>query len=81
MNLLDVVIAKSMLSGQLQSLTQKFNNLMIDNSDREEASAKLDDAIANLKHVTLLKDIDSLVSEKNLNLFCILSRTREERKL
>lgn len=62
MNLPEVLIAKSMLSEQLQSLTHKFNYLISDDSyDHEEANVKPGDTAANLKHVPLVKNIDELV--------------------
>lgn len=61
----EIVVTKSTLVEQLDSLIQKFKNVASnDNWDHEEASVKLIDTVTNSKHMSVLKDIDEIVSSK-----------------
>jgi len=69
----EIVVTKSMLVEQLDSLIQRFKNLASnDNCDHEEASVKLIDTVTNLKHISVLKDIDEIVSSKKILIFYII---------
>lgn len=63
----EILAAKSILYEQLHSLTQRFNSLTVDdNCDCEEANAKFTDTATNLKYISLLKNVDELVSSRIL---------------
>lgn len=63
----EILIAKSMFHEQLHSLTQRFNNLAADdNCDYDETNVKFADAATNLKYISLLKNIEELVSSKRI---------------
>lgn len=69
----EIVVTKSTLVEQLDSLIQRFKNLASnDNCDHEEASVKLIDTVTNLKHISVLKDIDEIVSSKKILIFYII---------
>lgn len=65
----EILIAKSMLSGQLQSLTQRFKNLTSDdNCEYEEANINFADTTVTTKHISLLKDIEELVCNEKVTI-------------
>lgn len=68
----EILATKSILHEQLHSLTQRFNSLAVDdNCDCEEANAKhtahsTTDTATNLKYISLLRNIDELVSSRRI---------------
>lgn len=67
------MVTKSTLVEQLDTLVQKFKNLASNgNCDHEEASIKLIDTVTNSKHISVLKDIDEIVSSKRVLIFYIV---------
>lgn len=65
----EVLVAKSMFSGQLLSLTQGFKNLTSDdNCGYEESNVNSVDTTATTKHIALLKDIEETVCSKKVTI-------------
>ncbi|XP_025261740.1 serendipity locus protein alpha isoform X2 [Camponotus floridanus] len=64
----EIVVTKSTLVEQLDSLIQRFKNLASnDNCDHEEANVKLIDTVTNSKHTSALKDIDEIIKNIQSN--------------
>lgn len=64
----EFVIAKSVLLGQVQSLSQRFKNLTSDdNCDYEETNVD-SDTTPIAEHISLLRDIEEFVSSKKITL-------------
>ncbi|EFN86422.1 uncharacterized protein LOC105181449 [Harpegnathos saltator] len=60
----EVLVAKLVFSGQLQSLTQRFKNLTSDdNSECEEININVADTMTTTKHIFLLNDIEELIKQ------------------
>ncbi|XP_014478361.1 PREDICTED: uncharacterized protein LOC106746342 [Dinoponera quadriceps] len=59
----EILVAKSMLSGQLQSLTRRFKNLISDNNTSEYEETNVNFADTTTKHTYLLRDIEDFIKQ------------------